>query len=295
MKTQLVAAFEESLGHLPDAEAVLTGMRLGIRRRRRRVRVATAAGAALILVATAVTVVSPRDRPAPPAAASRAGEWRSTLAAGWLPPGLTLAEISTGRTADGFVYRGSGATLTATVTKRDTTPRLDADGWQAREIYGRPGRERFEPGRILVGRSLPSGHWAEVTFAATRTDPELRADAELVAGSLREDAEIPVRVDVAPTYLPDGFHVTGLSADPSTPGRGTVICTDYTETRLTLSLTLMNLLAAERIADIQGRPAYLTDNRKTLVVNIYHGAMLVVSGAPLDELIKIAEGARWLG
>ncbi|HEV8562343.1 MAG TPA: hypothetical protein VGR06_38990 [Actinophytocola sp.] len=57
----------------------------------------------------------------------------------------------------------------------------------------------------------------------------------------------------------------------------------------------MNLLAAERIADIQGRPAYLTDNRKTLVVNIYHGAMLAISGAPLDELIKIAEGVRWLG
>jgi hypothetical protein len=293
MKTQLVAAFEESLGHVPDAEAVLAGMRAGIRRRRQRVRVATAAGAVLVLVATAVTVVSLRDRPSPPVASSRAGEWRSTLAAGWVPPGLTLAQVSTGLTTDGFIYHGTGATLTVTVNKRDTTPRLEADGWFVREIYGRPGRERSEPGRALVGRSLPSGHWAEVTL--TGTAPELLADAELVAGSLREDADIPVRVDIAPTYLPDGFHVTGLSADLSTPGRGTVICTDYTDSRLTLSLTLMNLLAAERIADVQGRPAYLTDNRKTLVINIYHGAMLAISGAPLDELIRIAEAVRWLG
>jgi hypothetical protein len=295
MKTQLVAAFEESLGHVPDAEAVLAGMRAGIRRRRRRVRVATAAGAVLVLVATVVTVVSWRDRPSSPAASSRAGEWRSTLAAGWVPPGLTLAQVSTGLTTDGFLYHGTGATLAVTVTRRDTTPRLDADGWFVREIYGRPGRERSEPGRALVGRSLPSGHWAEVTLTGTRAGPELLADAELVAGSLREDADIPVRVDIAPTYLPSGFHVTGLSADPSAPGRGTVICTDYTDSRLTLSLTLMNLLAAERIGDIQGRPAYLTDNRKTLVINIYHGAMLAISGAPLDELIRIGEAVRWLG
>jgi hypothetical protein len=136
---------------------------------------------------------------------------------GLVPPGLTLAQVSTGLTTDGFIYHGNGATLTATVNKRGATPRLDADGWFAREIYGRPGRERFEPGRAVVGRSLPSGHWAEVTLAGTRTDAELLADAELVAGSLREDADIPVRVDVAPPTCPTATTSPASAPSPRPP------------------------------------------------------------------------------
>ncbi|MFL6143605.1 MAG: hypothetical protein ACJ72N_17305 [Labedaea sp.] len=287
MRAQLVAALEESLDVAPESSDVLAGLLAGIRRRRRRVRIGTVAGVVLLaVVASTVTISLTRGRSNPPAGPAPAPGWRLSVQAGWVPDGMVLIQTRAGAAGEGFAYRSRDTELNVAVTA------------------AAPGGDLAAPGRAV--RKLGSGRWADVRLTllpnGTLGEPELRVRADRVAGSLHEGADLPVRVDVAPTYLPDGVRVVGVSADATIPGRGTVYCAAQSEpVRLTVSFTLVNLLTgSERIGEIQGRPAYLADNRRTVAVNIYHGGMLAVSAVgdtppPLAELIKVADGVRWVG
>jgi hypothetical protein len=336
MRSQLADAFEESLCIAPDPADVLVGIRSGIVRQRRRRQlyrtIAVVQAVALVLVATAVTTMALRNRNAP-APANQLDEWTSTLQPGAIPDGWVVRNIMSNAIAENISYgNDTGEGLRVTLDKVGTSPRTDMPGWERTEINGRPAWQL--PGddfRAIIQWQLPSGRWAEVDFAKhypQSSSPELRAPevARQVAETTRESGTTRLVTGFEPTYLPAGIRVGGVEVEPAAPGFGTLLATSGTPRTTTngddRSLKSLSQLGSdgrdlyvrvsadrpdpammgERIADIQGRPAYKMRTGHGVMVSDFHGGVLSVgtysdlsTAVLVMDLVKIAEGVRWVG
>jgi hypothetical protein len=145
-----------------------------------------------------------------------------------------------------------------------------------RRINGRPALEPTSQDGFdgYVNWQLPSGRWAAVRVdAGTYKVTPFQAIAVRVAESVRETREL-VRTGFVPTYLPAGERIIGVSMDSMATGRGEIICASGP-----LGLRSENA-PFEGVAG--GLPADLglKDPRNAL---------------PQAELVKVAEGVRWVG
>jgi hypothetical protein len=346
MREQVVAALEESLSTAPEPAEVLAGMRAGIERRRRRARIGAVLGLvtlALVTTTVAAELSRHRDVPAAPAQLIPVGAWRSTIRAGWVPDGMTIHAISSKVTDEALYYTSDVASLSISLDRVDVGRDLDLPGWQRVSINRRQGREAAAATQALVVFPLPSGRWAQVRYARLSTnnwltEAEYRAGAERVATSVRDDATIQLRVGFAATYLPRHQRIVGiLSPARATAGFGSIsvasgslqpgTARDYNTDGIvdrrrpaefgpgvTIAVNAMNFdpQVVVRIANIQGRPAYLADAGRSVFVADFHGGTLRVEATldgeptpsagfpppeavPAPELIKVAEGVRWIG
>jgi hypothetical protein len=162
----------------------------------------------------------------------------------------------------------------------------------------------------------------------------LRADALTIARAVSEDGTDTVRVGFVPAYLPPGMRLAEVATLGPPPGFGELsygdgslalrtVGTSGTEDGIededpvfdrghTVSIRLSapdpeldKVAAGTPVATVAGRPAYLINQGTELVVPGFHGGDLTVSttspGAPgyeslpREELIRIAQGVRWLG
>ncbi|HEV2779847.1 MAG TPA: hypothetical protein VGX25_10660 [Actinophytocola sp.] len=350
MRAQLAAALEESLQAAPDPAEVLRGVRRGIERRRRRRRNAGLATVLVIVAVTVVASVATWPAgPQPGARVIPVGDWPGTIELTWVPSGLVNHGVrSTVAGEDVYYGDSAGIGLRVFVDNVDRTRNLDEPGWQRTEINGRPGREVSRDVRTMIVFRLPSGRWAELEllrYSYERSNqPGLREDALRIAAGIRETTGRPQRIDFAPTYLPAGQRIIGLATSAQLPdGEGDIVCAagslqpkapkEYlTEGRIVdhrrpadlgpglrisfhrrdpRSAGMPVAAGADRIADIQGRPAYLYPGSRTrLVVDGVNGGVLVVDAlldgeaftmarpdglVPVAEMIKVAQGVRWTG
>lgn len=351
MRSPLADSFEESLANAPDPAEVLLGMRAGIDRRRRRQRYYRTGGvlAAVLLAMTASTVAVTviRDGGGAPAPVGSAdlipvGEWKSTLRLGWVPDGLQPPTTTGTEFAEDILYPGSSLPplqdyLRVSLHLVSETPKLDLPGWQRVDVNGRPASERSEPTRTIVVFQMPSGRWAEVEFGrgvpngGPDGQPGHRETALRVARSIDETGDTPLRTGFAPSYLPAGQRIVGVSTEVNSPAgfgrvysagpvgppaqnlpgsRGFLLGVDGQQgpgvSIFVEEAEEATLEGAERIADIQGRPAYRLNNGHMIVMTDFHGGALTVIATlgkqqpnkelmPEAELVKVAEGVRWLG
>jgi hypothetical protein len=305
------------------------------------------AAVVLVVTASSVAVTALRDGARPPAPVASGdpipvGEWKSTLHVGWLPDGLAPPLITSTAYAEDILYPGTNTPsrrdyLRVSLYPASETP--DRSG-QPVDVNGRQGYEKSEPTRTIVVFPLPSGRWANVEFGrgvpggGPNGQPGHRETALRIARSIDQSGNTMLRTGFAPSYLPAGQRIVGVSTDvrapagfgrvhtsapagqpappPSDsaafsggidgqPGPGVSIFIDEVAT--------VALAGAERIADIQGSPAYRVNGGQMIIVTDFHGGALSVmatlgeiepgEGAPPlvseAELIKIAEGVRWLG
>ncbi len=343
MKPQLMAAFEESLRDAPGQEAVLIGLRAGLerhRQRRRRQRVVLATTAAVVLaVISVVAVNSIREQALPPAQPLPVPiqEWPSTVQLNWVPDGMSLVRKSAGETSETLFYAVGRTYLLVAVDNVDLNRNLTLPGWQQKVVNGRPARLITTDSRATLSFQLPSGRWAKVDLGLSdRGDSgNLAPDLLHVAAEAREIDGPPVRTSFEPTYLPPGHRVIGRQNGPGDPnifgsivtsagilqagkvGRHPVVNDIYDEYRepdlgvgLTISLdsgAVSSMIGWEKIADIQGQPAYRNADRQAVIVPNFRGGTLIVTttfnGAPaghpnapelvpLAELVKVAQGVR---
>lgn len=343
MREKLANAIEESLLFAPDAAGVLMGVHAGITRRRRRQRRHRITGAiALVVLAVATSVlVTTRTRKPPPAEPRPGNEWPSTLHVGWLPDDVhpLTSHVSTQAYEElRYGELGDRVRMTVNVDNIDLSDRIQGSTMHRIEINGRPALEPAAPDGFdaVVIWQLPSGRWASLRIEKATDQPAaLQATGIRVAESVRETREL-VRTGFAPTYLPVGERVIGVSMDIPATGRGYVVCASGplglrpesarfegianglpADLGLSVTIALLTDLPGYlsdrrvRIADIQGRTAYWRSAPGTVMVSDYHGGWLLVSAStsldgpksldaqrnplPQAELVKVAEGVRWVG
>lgn len=323
MKTQVLAALEESLAATPDPTDVLRGVHAGIARRTRRNRsLRTGFTIAFILIVSLVVgSIAPQSRERAPAGIP-VGEWRNTIRPTWLPAGFVAQAFTVTRTKESIQYHSRDANLSISVSAASPLEELDPQAWRPIEINGRSASEFFDPRFVELVFQLPSGRWAKIGLSSTQPPnsgpaPEPREDALRIARSLEETGDLRLRTSFVPSYLPADQHVVGVKSTIFLPaGFGTIVCAVAGQSS-SLSISLTNVVMSKsgngivQIADIQGRSAYWSEFAATVFVPDFHGGTLAVGAVdqaelavgdpslparlPLEELVKIAEGVIWAG
>jgi hypothetical protein len=318
-------------------------------RRRRYATVGLAAVATLGLTGTTVLVGGdeeflprPADSTSPSARATPVPPQECRLSLGWLPTGLSTPIRSCGPAAQSILYPMSGGpylSVSIDQSGRQGTPTVR--GWKPVAVNGRPGRTVTRATRSFVEFPLPSGRWASLEYGVgTPGGPAtkgLEATARRIAEQVTEAPSGLLSSPFAPTYLPSGQRLATVtdgggrlsgvayrdgSGLPSGGREGVTedgVVTDQPTIdvdatyRITWTADAANrfpLNPDERVGDVQGLPAYLTNQGRALVLEGFHGGQLVVSGSgPVparlspspdstvtpSELVRIAEGVRWFG
>lgn len=277
------------------------------------------------------------------------GDWQRSIRLGWTPAGMSPGGWHVSEHTEGGLFTGAdGAYLRVDVS--DPRPPRPRPGWEATTVDGRPGQIVSRPTRTIIEWPLPSGHWAEVEFGrgqpgGANGQPGIRADAERIAAGITETAGEPVRVGFGLTRLDAGQRIVGVrTTTGANDGHGTVYVAGGTPTvghvadpssgqtttedgivtdppaGDTGTITVRyeppadlagTLRAATRIDDIQGRPAYLVNQGRMLIVTgLPHGDLTVASNLPLvvgytdpsapdptlvAQLVALAERVRWTG
>jgi hypothetical protein len=318
MRAQVLAALEESLAATPDPVAVLRGINTGIDRRRRRNRCYRVGFTVIAVVLLVIVAVSAQAQPPDQTpAVIPVGEWKNTIRPTWLPAGLIAQRFTATLTDESISYRSGDSNFSIQVGNGGLTHPGNAERIS---IGGRPAVAWSESTGTTLGFELPSGRWAMVALSWTRPAPELiiRDEAIRIARSIEETGDRLLRIGFAPSYLPAGHRVVGVETNAfTTDGFGTVVCAAVPGQgpgiRISMSTMEINKSSTVRVADIQGRPAYRSISGASLYVTEFNGGTLTIDATldgekvwphealppagilPLTELIKVAEGVRWIG
>jgi hypothetical protein len=334
MRSEIAAAFEESTRIAPDPDAVLAGIRRGIKRRKTRI-ITMVAIVATMLGAGAVSVSS-RETSAPIAATPiiRVGEWFASVEIPYVPDGTTLREHNRTAVAETIFWSNDdqSRSLRIRIDNVDRERSLNLPGWESTTLNYRPVRAYIRSSIALFVWQLPSGRWAEMDL---RLDGESQSRMQgimlTILYEFKEKQGMPLSVNFAPTYLPTDHRIIGVGiAPPLGHGLGTITTStgsleprelaeyrvgpDLVDQRrrpdLGRGLTIAvhkdyppPLDTFKQLPDIDGRPAsYYFGANHELVIRNFHGGVLVITNVsslpaasdPLSELIKVAEGIRWL-
>jgi len=320
MRAQLIAALEESLRQAPDPDEILRGVHVRIRRRRQRRRLVLAcASLGTVAVVLAVSIATLSIRPA--VFSPGPYDWAVTLEPDWLPNGMVLSSMWSGATGEGLSYRAERASLH--ISHDTLTTAVDQPGWEHIEVNGETAWVESQATQALVVFRSPTGGRVDVRYAAGSLASlpgaaEYRTGAVRVAQSLRFDAHRPVRVGFAARSLPAPMTVVAVSANLETPGQGhlgyaTGPGDQQTPAGVGVAIVVDNRAALmpvtpTRRADIQGRPAYVAQGGRSIIVTDFHGGALRIDALydgrdpepsdPVlseDELVMVAENVPWGG
>lgn len=323
MRAQVLAALEESLTATPDPGDVWIGVQAGIDRRHRRNRYYRTGIAVALVLAVSLLAASISAQPREHAPIGiPVGEWKNSIRPTWLPDGLVAQEFTATLANESITYQSPNLNLFISIGSATPVRPLNEQGWDQTEISGRPAHEYSVPGLTILDFQLTSGRWAEVRLSKSQPDDTdtratVREPAQRVARSLEETGDLRLSTKFAPTYLPNGQRIVGVGTNIFTPaGFGSIVCTDTVPEAPNLFIAMTNVAvnkdldATARIADIQGRQAYRSVSGGAVFVADFHGGTLAVGASnqatlgypdsepalvPLSELIKIAEGVRWVG
>lgn len=282
------------------------------------------------------------EGPAPNAQTGPVPPQECRLSFGWLPEGLVEPIRSCGPRTQSVLYpMDGGPYLNVSIDQSGWQGPRNTRGWKRVTVNGEGGYITARPTRAFVRFPLPSGRWVDIEYGigtpGAKATAGLEATVRRIAEEISETPTDSISIPFAPTYLPPGQHL----ADVGQGGGGTSLRLNYqdgsgrvvgepmalgTEDGVTSEYPRIDagvgfsiswasdpahaipLDQGERIADIQGRPAYLFNRGQMVVVDGFHDGQLNVStsyptphqqrppspGHLRPELVRIAEGVDWL-